>query len=48
LIYGAEGESVIEKDWKIDLKCYEINKRAGNKLKIIGGFLKEECLKLFR
>ena len=47
IVYGAEGEDVPEDEWKIDVKCSYLNKKSGNKIEIKGGFLKDECLKLF-
>jgi tRNA(adenine34) deaminase len=47
IIYGAEGEDVSEDEWKIDVKCSYLNSKSGNKIQIKGGFLREECLKLF-
>ncbi len=47
VVYGAEGEDVSEDEWKIDVKCSYLNSNSGNKIQIQGGFLREECLKLF-
>ena len=47
IVYGAEVEDITEKNWKIDIKCSELNNRSGNKIQIKGGLLKDECLKLF-
>jgi len=43
IVYGMEAEDVTEEDWKIDIKCDELNKRSGNKIQIKGSVLREEC-----
>jgi tRNA(Arg) A34 adenosine deaminase TadA len=47
IVYGMEAEDVKEEDWKINIKCNELNNRTGNKIQIKGGFLRDECLELF-
>ncbi len=46
IVYGAEEEDGPEDKWKIRVKCSYLNERSGNKIKVLGGFLREECKKL--
>jgi len=48
IVYGMEGKDVTEEEWKIDIKCDELNKRSGNKIQIKGSVLREECKKLLK
>jgi tRNA(Arg) A34 adenosine deaminase TadA len=48
IVYGMEAEDVTKEDWKIDIKCNELNKRSGNKIEIKGSVLREECKKLLK
>ena len=47
IVYGMEIEDIAEKEWKIDVKCNELNDRLKNKIQIKGGVLRDDCLKLF-
>ena len=46
IVYGTEAEDIKEDEWKIDVKCSYLNEKSGNKIKIVNGMLREECLKL--
>lgn len=48
IVYGTEGEDVTEEDWKINIKCEELNKRSGNKIQIKSGVLRDKCLNIFK
>ena len=48
IVYGTESEDVQEDDWKIDVKCSYLNQKSGNRIEIIGGFMRDECLKLLK
>lgn len=48
IVYGMEGEDVTEEDWKIDIKCEELNNRSGKRIQIKGRVLRNECKKLLR
>ncbi|MFH1420892.1 MAG: nucleoside deaminase [Candidatus Aenigmatarchaeota archaeon] len=47
IVYGAEGKDVPEDEWKIDVSCAYLNRKSGSKINIKGGFLRDECKKLF-
>jgi len=46
IVYGAEAEDVKEDKWKIDVKCNYLNNKSGNRIEIIGGVLRNECVRL--
>jgi guanine deaminase len=48
IVYGTEAEDVPEDEWKINVKCSFLNERSGNKIEIINGFMRNECLKLLK
>ena len=49
IVLGASNKDAIKHGFKeIDISDKELNRRGGNKIKIEGGFLKDECLELFK
>jgi|SRR3989344_952416 len=48
IVYSIDAEDIAEEEWKIDEKCYEMNKKSKSKIEIKGGILREEGLKLFK
>ena len=48
IVYGVEGNSVPEDEWKIDINCKYLNEKSRNKIELKNGILKEECLKLLK
>jgi tRNA(Arg) A34 adenosine deaminase TadA len=48
IIFGANVKDAIKFGSKeINISDKELNKKGGNKIKITGGFLRDECLELF-
>ena len=48
IVFGASNKDAIKSGFKeIDITDKELNKRGGNKIKIQGGLLRDECLELF-
>ena len=47
IVYGCE-DDIPENEWKTNMRVGDINKLSGNKIKIKGGILKEECENLFK
>ena len=48
IVFGASNKDAIKNGFKeISITDKELNKRSGNKIKIEGGFMREECLELF-
>lgn len=49
IIFGASNKDAMKHGFKeIDITNRELNRRGGNKIKIESGFLRDECLKLFK
>ena len=49
IVYGACVKDALKMGFKeIDISIDELNKKGGNKIKIEKGYLKEECLELFK
>ncbi|MDP8211677.1 MAG: nucleoside deaminase [Candidatus Zapsychrus exili] len=49
IVFGASNNDSIKHGFKeIKITDRELNKRGGNRIKIEGGFLRDECLKLFK
>lgn len=49
IIYGASQKDAIKNGFKeIDVGNAELDKKSGNKIKLVKGFLREECLELFK
>jgi guanine deaminase len=48
IVYGASQKDAIRAGFKeIDVGDSELDRKSGNKIKLVKGFLREECLKLF-
>lgn len=48
IIFGSSNNDSIKHGFKeIKITDKELNRRSGNKIEIIGGFMKRECLELF-
>lgn len=47
IAYGTELEDQPEEEWKVDIKCSYLNEKSGNKISIVGGILRKECLKVY-
>ncbi len=48
IVYGATQKEAIKAGFKeIDVCNKELDKKSGNKIKLVKGFLREECLELF-
>ena len=49
IVFGASNKDAMKHGFKeIDITDKELNRRGGNKIKIEGGFLRNECLELFK
>jgi guanine deaminase len=49
IIFGASNKDAIKHGFKeINITDKELNQRSGNKIKIESGFLRDECLELFK
>jgi len=49
IVYGASQKDAIKAGFKeIDVDDAELDRKSGNKIKLVKGFLKEECLELFK
>jgi len=49
IIFGASNKDAIKHGFKeINITDKELNQKSGNKIKIEGGFLRDECLELFK
>lgn len=49
IVFGASNDDAIKHGFKeIDITNRELNKKSGNKIKIEGGFMRNECLELFK
>ena len=49
IVFGAYNKDAIKHGFKeIDITDKELNKKGGNKIKIEGGFMRDECLELFK
>jgi len=49
IVFGASNKDAIKHGFKeIDITDKKLNKHGGNKIKIEGGFLRDECLELFK
>ena len=49
IVFGAKNSDAIKSGFKeISITNKELNKKGGNKIKITEGFLREECLTLFK
>jgi tRNA(adenine34) deaminase len=49
IVYGSTQKEAIKYGFKeIDVGDKELDKKSGNKIKLVKGFLREECLELFR
>jgi len=49
IVFGASQKEAIKFGFEeIDVDNKEMNKKGGNKIKLVKGFLKEECLELFK
>jgi len=48
IVYGASQKDAIKSGFEeIDVDDKELDKKSGNKIKLVKGFLREECLGLF-
>lgn len=49
IVFGASQKEAIKFGFEeIDVDNEEMNKKGGNKIKLVKGFLREECLELFK
>lgn len=49
IVFGASNKDAMKQGFnEIDITDKELNKRSGNKIKIESGFLRDECLELFK
>ena len=49
IVYGASQKDAIKAGFEeIDVDDKELDKKSGNKIKLVKGFLREECLELFK
>ena len=48
IVYGIKMKELPKKEWQFDVECSYLNKKSGNKISIIGGFIRDECLKLYK
>jgi len=49
IVYGASQKDAIKAGFKeIDVDNKELDKKSGNKIKLVKGFLRDECLGLFK
>jgi len=49
IVFGASNKDAMNHGFKeINITDKELNKRSGNKIKIESGFLRDECLELFK
>jgi len=49
IVYGATQKDAIKAGFKeIDVGNKELDKKSGNKIKLVKGFLRDECLELFK